>query len=273
MSYGNQNKQHYETKIYFYNVFILCFMVINLVIWDTSKGYHMTQIYGRSSSPVYIPHHIESARALGELKHGSKQDMSNIFDTLVNNNAFLSHDKFHFHKKHVIGFFVHLSLRITLRDTLREEIQDALMWIDLDDEINKPMIHDIEDKEDSPTGKQRIVIPAFDLYSKEVGACSGHNRVTIFAYEIRTSPDNSTMLKNVLCKLSEANFNDIKCIHYGLDNMTQNNTMREITIQQNTFLDTVKIVPVFEITDNEKEQVQDILRHSQFFTGMKPIRK
>ena len=51
MSYGNQNKPHYETKIYFYNVFILCFMVINLVIWDTSKGYHMTQINGRSSSP------------------------------------------------------------------------------------------------------------------------------------------------------------------------------------------------------------------------------
>ena len=94
------------------------------------------------------------------------------------------------------------------------------MWIDLDDETSKPMLHDIEDNEGNPTGRQRIVIPALDLYSKEVGACSGHNRVTLFAYEIRTSPDNSTMLKNLLCKLSEEKVNDIKFIPYGLDNMT-----------------------------------------------------
>ena len=74
-------------------------------------------------------------------------------------------------------------------------------------------------------------------------------------------------------KLLEENINDIKFIPYGLDNMTQNNTMREIIIQQNTFLDTVKIVPVFGITDNDKEQVQDILGQSKFFTGMEPTRK
>ena len=70
-------------------------------------------------SRIYISHHIESARALGELKHGSKQDMSNIFDTLVNNNAFLFYDKFQSHKEHAIGFFVNLIPRITQRDTLR----------------------------------------------------------------------------------------------------------------------------------------------------------
>ena len=101
------------------------------------------------------------------------------------------------------------------------------MWIDLDDEISKPMIHNIEDKEGNPTGQQRIVIPGFDFYSKEVGTGSGQNRITTFAYEIRTSPKNSTMLKHLLCKLSEENINDIKFIPYGLDNMTQNNTMRK----------------------------------------------
>ena len=78
--------------------------------------------------------------------------MSNIFETLVNNNTFLSHDKFQSHKEHAIGFFVNLSPRITLRDTLREKIQHTLMWIDLDDEISKPMIHNIEDKEGNPPG-------------------------------------------------------------------------------------------------------------------------
>ena len=70
------------------------------------------------------------------------------------------------------------------------------MWIDLDDEISQPMLHEIKYTIDQPTGKQRIVIPVFDLYSKEAGTGSGPNRVTIFTYEIRTSPDNSIMLKN-----------------------------------------------------------------------------
>ena len=48
-----------------------------------------------------------------------------------------------------------------------KKIQDALMWIDLDDEISKPMIHNIEDKEGNPTGQQRIVIPGVNFYSKE----------------------------------------------------------------------------------------------------------
>ena len=61
----------------------------------------------------------------------------------------------------------------TTRYTTRKKIQDALMWIDFDDKISKPMIHSIEDKEGNPSGQQRIVIPGFDFYSKEVGAGSG----------------------------------------------------------------------------------------------------
>ena len=76
-----------------------------------------------------------------------------------------------------------------------------------------------------------------------------------------------------MCKLSEENINDIKFIPYGLDNMIQNNTMREIIIQQNTFLDTLKIVPVFGIMKKNKKQIEDILGQSQFFTGMELTRK
>ena len=32
------------------------------------------------------------------------------------------------------------------------------------------------------TDKQKIVIPAFDLYSKEIGDGNGNERVTTFAY-------------------------------------------------------------------------------------------
>ena len=72
------------------------------------------------------------------------------------------------------------------------------MWTDLDDEENAPMIHQIKDSTGKPTGKQILVIPAFDLYSKEGGDGIGNERVTTFAYEIRTSPDSGNMLKNLL---------------------------------------------------------------------------
>ena len=45
------------------------------------------------NSRVYVSHKIEFAKPLGKLKHGSRYCMSNIFDTLVKNNAFLSHKK------------------------------------------------------------------------------------------------------------------------------------------------------------------------------------
>ena len=149
--------------------------------------------------------------------------------------------------------------RITLRDTLREKIQNTVMWIDLDDEISQPIIHEIKDKDDIPTGKQRIVIPAFDLYNKELGEGSGPNKITKFAYEIRICPNNSTMLKQLLCKTSEESVNDIKFISYELDSITQNNIMRDIKIQHNSFLDVVKIVPVFGIMSKYEDQIKDIL--------------
>ena len=75
------------------------------------------------------------------------------------------------------------------------------MWIDLDDEENAPLIYQIKDNKGKPTGKQKNLIPVFDLYSKELGDGNGNERVTTFAYESRTSPTNANMLKNLLCKI------------------------------------------------------------------------
>ena len=72
------------------------------------------------------------------------------------------------------------------------------MWIDIEDTECQQMIHEVKDKEDNPTGKQKIVIPAFDLYSKEVGEGQGYDCITTLAYEIRTSPENAVMLKKSL---------------------------------------------------------------------------
>ena len=47
------------------------------------------------------------------------------------------------------------------------------MWIELDDDDCKDMIHQNLDTEGKPTGKVRILIPAFDLHSREVGDGNG----------------------------------------------------------------------------------------------------
>ena len=60
------------------------------------------------------------------------------------------------------------------------------------------MIHQKKDSSGKETGQQKIVIPTFDLYSKEIGDGNGNVRTTNFAYEIRTSPRNTNMLKNLL---------------------------------------------------------------------------
>ena len=72
--------------------------------------------------------------------------MTNIFDTLVNNNVFLSHNKFQLHKKHSISYFANISSRITLRDSLRGKLEETLMCIDLEDEEIKQILHDNKDK-------------------------------------------------------------------------------------------------------------------------------
>ena len=49
--------------------------------------------------------------------------------------------------------------------------------------------------------------------------------------------------------------------------------MHEIIIQQNLFLNEVKIVPVFGIMEHNKQQISNILGKSLYFTGMELIRK
>ena len=134
------------------------------------------------------------------------------------------------------------------------------MWIYVEDEQTKDMLVEIKDNEGNPTGKQRILIPAFNIYSKEVGEGQGQNRVTTFASEIRTSPDNSAMLKNLLCQISSENILDLKFIPYGLDKQTNQRTLREIILQQNIFLEEMAIVPITGLED--KQEVDAMLSRS-----------
>ena len=54
------------------------------------------------TSRVYISHKIESTKSIAELKYGSNKEMTNIFDTLVANGTYLTHNKFQSQKEHAI---------------------------------------------------------------------------------------------------------------------------------------------------------------------------
>ena len=173
------------------------------------------------TSRVYISHKIESAIPLGEIKYGKWQQLSNNFDTLVSNNTYLNLNKFCTHKEHYIGFFTQINPKVTLRDNFRNEIQNELIWIELDDEESVPLIHQIKDNKGKPTGQQKIAIPPFDVYNKEVGDGNGNERVTTFANEIRISPTNANMLKNLLCKISNEGNSKLRFIPYGIQSLSK----------------------------------------------------
>ena len=69
---------------------------------------------------------------------------------------FLSHNKFQLYEDCCIGFFANLSLRIALRDTLRETFQEFLTWIDFKDGENQPILYDVTDNEGTPTGQKEL---------------------------------------------------------------------------------------------------------------------
>ena len=187
------------------------------------------------SSRVYISQKIESAIPLGDIKYGNRQQLSIFFDILVTNNAYLNLNKFNTHKEHSVEFFTHINPKVIIRDNFRNKIQDELMWTYLDDEESAPMIHQIKDSAGKPTGKQRITIPAFDLYSKEVGDVNGNERVTIFVYKIRTSPDNPNILKNLLCKISNESSSKLRFTPYDIQPLPKKVTMENIIFNTTCF--------------------------------------
>ena len=96
---------------------------------------------------MYIYHKIESAILISVLKYENRQQLSNIFDTLVANGVYFSHNRFKSHKEHSIGFFTHDNPKFMFHDNLRMTIQEELICINLNDEESAPIIHHLKDND------------------------------------------------------------------------------------------------------------------------------
>ena len=111
------------------------------------------------------------------------------------------------------------------------------------------------------------------MYSKEVSEINENERVTTFAYEIRTSPTNANMLKDLLFKISNEGNLKLRCIPYGIQSLSRQGTMRNIILQHNIFLQNMAIVPIVNIYNNEKENIKKLFKSSLYFSGFEPTRK
>ena len=111
------------------------------------------------------------------------------------------------------------------------------------------------------------------MYSNEVGDGNGDESVTTFAYEIRISPTNANMLKNLLCKISNEGNSKLRFIPYGIQLLSKQGTIHNIILQHNIFLHIMAIVPIVNISIKEKENMKKLFESSLYFSGLGPTRK
>lgn len=65
------------------------------------------------------------------------------------------------HTDSSMGFFLRINLKLTLKTSLKDTIDDIVTWLDLDDEDTKLLL---EEKIHGETITQRIVILIFDIH-------------------------------------------------------------------------------------------------------------
>ena len=107
---------------------------------------------------------MESELTPSQLKHGSRYNFTNgIIKTLRENLAYLKMEKYNSQKEAIIGFFLGINPKLTLRKALKQRIDKSYLWLDLDDEDSKQLIK--ETFSDNKT-TQQLVIPVFDIHNK-----------------------------------------------------------------------------------------------------------
>ena len=69
-------------------------------------------------------------------------------------------------------------------------------------------------------------------------------------------PRQRKYAKNILCKISNEGNSILRFIPYGKKSLSKQGTMRNIILQHNLFLQNMAIIPIINISTDEKEQVK-----------------
>ena len=93
-----------------------------------------------------------------------------------------------------------------------------------------------------------VIIPAFDIHSKNVGKGNGAGRIKTNAYEFCSHPDNSHIFKVLLARYSEDTNNVFHFISFGLLQLTTIATYMHQLKLQNNYLESLAIINIHGVT-------------------------
>ena len=212
---------------------------------------------------MYISVTLESTLTLSQLKYGSRYNSTNgIIERLRANLAFLEMEKYNSQKEASIWFFLGINPKQTLRKVLKQRFDKISLWLDLDDKDTKHLL-----KETTWNNKtsQELVILAFDIHNKEFGTGTGTEIIASHVYELRTSPDNTVLLKSIICITSHPDNNlSIQFIPYGIQGIANKDIYKSIIKKQNVVISDSSIILIYEIEEKDVNKFRKLIETSMY---------
>ena len=115
---------------------------------------------------------------------------------------------------------------------------------------------------------KEIVFPAFDLHMRRISFGNGNKRISTIAFEVRCHPDNASILKTLLSRISS---DDKTPVSYGLIQYFSPECYRHQIIMNNNFLHKVAIIIIFN--NDSKIMYSEILPSLKQDTRFKGIER
>ena len=213
---------------------------------------------------------------------------TNIMNTLQQQQAFIQFRKYSTHREACIGWLKYIITSITLQSSAKLRVETLLKTaylkaaeiVSLTTKSYKSVTGSTDNRSHKRVGEinhdendewKEIVFPAFDLH---IRFRKGDKRISTIAFEVRCHPDNASILKTLLSRISsdDKTPSSEETVHfapYGLIQYSSPECYRHQIIMNNNFLHKVAIIIIFNI-DSEimHSELLPSLKHDTRFKGI-----
>ena len=106
-------------------------------------------------------------------------------------------------------------------------------------------------KIDEKDSNNAVIIPSFDIHSKNIGNGNKEERITTNTYEFYCYTDNSEISKTLLARCSDDSNNAFHFIPSKLPQLTTIATYRHQITLQYDYIASMAIIPIRRVTKNQ----------------------